>query len=96
MKLDGNVFYEQVSQQSGKDREREANSTPSRRQCRWETAATTSTKTAPAMLVMKEKREFCAVVAVEERVHHTMLLNYYEHRKDLAHWSTLKEHPSLD
>lgn len=42
------------------------------------------------------EREFYEAVAAEERVHHGLLLDYYEYLKDPAHWFTLKEHPSLD
>ena len=46
--------------------------------------------------VHEAEREFYEAVAVEERVHHTLLLDYYEYLKDPVHWFTLKEHPSLD
>ncbi len=42
------------------------------------------------------EREFYESVAAEERVHHRLLLDYYEYLKDPADWFTLKEHPSLD
>ena len=42
------------------------------------------------------ERRFYESVAAEERVHHTLLLDYYEFLKDPAQWFTLKEHPSLD
>jgi rubrerythrin len=42
-----------------------------------------------------EKR-FYELVSAEERVHHTLLLDYYEFLKDPAAWFTQKEHPSLD
>ncbi len=42
------------------------------------------------------ERGFYESVAAEERVHHTLLLDYYEFLKDPAQWFTLKEHPSLD
>ncbi len=42
------------------------------------------------------EREFYESVAAEERVHHELLLDYYEFLKDPAQWFTLKEHPSLD
>ncbi len=42
------------------------------------------------------EREFYETVAAEERVHHRLLLDYYEFLKDPAQWFTLKEHPSLD
>ena len=42
------------------------------------------------------EREFYQSLAVEEREHHLILLDYYEYLKDPAGWFVQKEHPSLD
>ncbi len=42
------------------------------------------------------ERDFYEAVAVEEREHHIILLDYYEYLKDPAGWFVKKEHPSLD
>ena len=42
------------------------------------------------------EREFYETLAVEEREHHLILLDYYEYLKDPAGWFVTKEHPSLD
>ena len=42
------------------------------------------------------ERDFCEIVASEEREHHIILLDYYEYLKDPAGWFVKKEHPSLD
>ena len=41
-------------------------------------------------------RDFYEAVAVQEREHHLVLLDYYEYLKDPAAWFVSKEHPSLD
>ncbi len=42
------------------------------------------------------ERDFYTTLAVEEREHHLILLDYYEYLKDPAGWFVRKEHPSLD
>ena len=42
------------------------------------------------------ERDFYKTLAVEERGHHTILLDYYEYLKNPAGWFVKKEHPSLD
>ena len=42
------------------------------------------------------ERGFYETLAVEEREHHLILLDYYEYLKDPAGWFVRKEHPSLD
>ena len=42
------------------------------------------------------QRKFFEAVAVEERHHHLILLDYYEYVKDPSAWFVSKEHPSLD
>ena len=42
------------------------------------------------------EREFYEQVAIEEREHHLVLLDYYDYLKDPAQWFTKMEHPSLD
>lgn len=42
------------------------------------------------------ERSFYETVAVEEREHRLVLLDYYEYLKDPAGWFVTKEHPSLD
>ncbi len=42
------------------------------------------------------ERDFYETLAVEEREHHLILLDYYEYLKDPAGWFVKKEHPSLD
>ncbi len=42
------------------------------------------------------ERDFYEILAVEEREHHLILLDYYEYLKDPAAWFVKKEHPSLD
>ncbi len=42
------------------------------------------------------EREFYETVAVEEREHHLILLDYQEYLSDPAGWFVIKEHPSLD
>jgi len=42
------------------------------------------------------ERDFYENLAVEEREHHLILLDYYEYLKDPAGWFVGKEHPSLD
>lgn len=42
------------------------------------------------------ERDFYETVAVEEREHHIILLDYYDYLKDPAGWFVKKEHPSLD
>jgi len=39
---------------------------------------------------------FFEKIAEEEKVHHTLLLDYYEYLKDPAQWFANKEHPLLD
>jgi len=41
-------------------------------------------------------REFYETLAMEEREHQLILLDYYEYLKDPAGWFVRKEHPSLD
>ncbi|GAH64503.1 unnamed protein product, partial [marine sediment metagenome] len=40
--------------------------------------------------------EFYQALAAQERIHHQVLLDYYEYLKDPAAWFTTKEHPSLE
>jgi len=42
------------------------------------------------------ERGFYETLAVEEREHRLILLDYYEYLKDPAGWFVKKEHPSLD
>ncbi len=42
------------------------------------------------------ERDFYQAVAVQEKEHHLVLLDYYEYLKDPAAWFVKKEHPSLD
>ncbi len=42
------------------------------------------------------ERDFYETLAVEEREHRLILLDYYEYLKDPAGWFVWKEHPSLD
>ncbi len=42
------------------------------------------------------ERDFYETLAIEEREHHIILLDYYEYLKDPAGWFVWKEHPSLD
>ena len=42
------------------------------------------------------ERDFYELLAVEEREHYLILLDYYEYLKDPASWFVQKEHPSLD
>ena len=42
------------------------------------------------------ERDFYETLAIEEREHHLILLDYYEYLKDPAGWFVSKEHPSLD
>ena len=42
------------------------------------------------------EREFYEALAIQEREHHLILLDYYEYLKDPAGWFVSKEHPSLD
>jgi rubrerythrin len=42
------------------------------------------------------EREFYEQVAMEEREHHLVLMDYYDFLQDPAGWFTQKEHPSLD
>ena len=42
------------------------------------------------------EREFYCALASQERVHHQVLLDYYEYLKNPAAWFVEKEHPSLD
>jgi len=42
------------------------------------------------------ERRFYEKIAEEEKVHHILLLDYYEYLKDPAQWFVSKEHPSLD
>jgi len=42
------------------------------------------------------EREFFELLAVEEREHHLVLLDYHEYLKDPSGWFVTKEHPSLD
>jgi len=46
--------------------------------------------------IFDAEREFYETLAVEEREHHLILLDYYEYLKDPAGWFVTKEHPSLD
>ena len=46
--------------------------------------------------IYNAEREFYETLAVEEREHHLILLDYYEYLKDPAGWFVTKEHPSLD
>ncbi len=40
--------------------------------------------------------DFYQTLAIEEREHHLVLLDYYEYLKDPAGWFVTKEHPSLN
>ncbi len=42
------------------------------------------------------ERDFYETLAVEEREHHLILLDYFEYLKDPAGWFVKTEHPSLD
>jgi rubrerythrin len=42
------------------------------------------------------EKQFYTAVAAQERVHHALLLDYFEFLKDPAQWFTMKEHQSLD
>jgi len=42
------------------------------------------------------ERDFYETLAIEEREHHLVLLDYYEYLKDPAGWFAGKEHSSLD
>ncbi len=42
------------------------------------------------------EREFYREIAAQERMHHKVLLDYYEYLKDPASWFTEKEHPTLE
>ena len=42
------------------------------------------------------EKSFYDAVAAQERIHHTLLRDYYDYLKDPAQWYTNKEHPSLD
>ena len=42
------------------------------------------------------EKQFYQAVAAQERVHHALLLDYFEFLKDPAQWFTMKEHQSLD
>ena len=53
-------------------------------------------KSQSKMATYDAEREFYEVLAVEEREHHLILLDYYEYLKDPAGWFVTKEHPSLD
>ncbi|MFC2070785.1 ferritin family protein [Chloroflexota bacterium] len=43
-----------------------------------------------------DEKEFYQLLALEEREHHMILLDYYDYLKDPAGWFVRKEHPSLD
>ena len=42
------------------------------------------------------EKDFYESLAVQERTHHQVLLDYYEYLKDPAAWFVSKEHPILD
>ncbi len=42
------------------------------------------------------ERDFYETLAIEEREHYLILLDYFEYLKDPAGWFVSKEHPSLD
>ena len=42
------------------------------------------------------ERDFYEALAIQEREHHMILLDYYEFLKNPAAWFVKKEHPSLD
>lgn len=42
------------------------------------------------------EREYYQVLALQEREHHLILLDYYEYLRDPAGWFVTKEHHSLD
>ena len=44
----------------------------------------------------KAAREFYESLAAQERIHHQVLLDYYEYLKDPAAWFVAKEHTSMD
>jgi len=46
--------------------------------------------------VYDAEREFYQALAAQERVHHEVLLDYYEYLKDPAGWFVKKEHPTLE
>jgi len=42
------------------------------------------------------EKDFYKSLATQERIHHQVLLDYYEYLKDPAAWFVTQEHPSLD
>ncbi|MFQ6121606.1 MAG: ferritin family protein [Dehalococcoidales bacterium] len=46
--------------------------------------------------VFAAEREFYEALAIQEKEHHLILLDYYEFLKNPAAWFVSKEHPSLD
>lgn len=42
------------------------------------------------------EKQYYEAVAAQERVHHAVLLDYFEFLKDPAQWFTMKEHQSMD
>jgi rubrerythrin len=49
-----------------------------------------------ARAVYPVEKQYYEAVAAQERVHHAVLLDYFEYLKDPAQWFTMKEHQSLD
>ncbi len=49
-----------------------------------------------AKAVYPVEKQYYEAVAAQERVHHAVLLDYFEFLKDPAQWFTMKEHQSLD
>ena len=53
-------------------------------------------KTQSEKAAYEAEREFYEALAIQEKEHHLILLDYYEYLKDPAAWFVSKEHPSLD
>jgi rubrerythrin len=49
-----------------------------------------------AKAVYPVEKQYYEAVAAQERVHHAVLLDYFEFLKDPAQWFTMKEHQSMD
>ena len=49
-----------------------------------------------AKAVFPLEKQYYEAVAAQERVHHALLLDYFEFLKDPAQWFTMKERHSLD
>jgi len=53
-------------------------------------------KTQSEKATYEVERGFYEALAIQEKEHHLILLDYYEYLKDPAAWFVSKEHPSLD